>query len=576
MQAAGETALHASLGLIEVALESQGASPSPPGATLVRPGSPLPSRLLAQAAAVLPGECLVPTARRFVTSAVRACALAIVLAVVFALASPAAAASAPRAVGLYVLDDAANLAPVSKMYPVGLFTDTTYARHVAGHAIFCPLAKILPSVPVWGALHFDWSVLDSLTQLATTHGKSFSIELETGFQTSAQTYKQALPDSFSITCGGDCAPLFDVWATGGSGGICTSSYVLLPWVPKVRQFWSLVADSLAAHLRDTGAYPSLTLVHVPGLSVYDEELRLPTGQPSPSPSDTGPCPDSLPAYPTVIDEATTTKWLALGYSDSAVIAGFDSIATSFARAFPDRMLGLSLFPHGAGAGIAFPNVSGDSAGYVSARLVEEVARLAPGRLLIQSDNLDSATVVPSVISLARENEAAIGWQTNKHGGTGAGCGGGGAGSCLPDTSDGHYYQMLAYGAAEGAHYVEIWPRDVLAYPQDIAGVGAAGLYSLVDVPPWGDRESAGVRLVGNAPNPFRDHTTILYELARPDRVRLGVYDVAGRRRGLLVDAPQSAGRHAVRYDALGLASGVYFVRIEAAGVRVARAIIVLR
>jgi hypothetical protein len=518
----------------------------------------------------------VPRARRSPTAVVCTRASALALAFVFTLPWPAAGATVPRPVGLYVLDDAANLAPVGKMYPAGLFTDTTYARHVAGHAIFCPIAKILPRLPVWGALHFDWSVLDSLTQLATTHGKSFSIELETGFETSAQTYRQALPDSFGISCGGDCAPLFDVWATGGSGGSCTSSYVLLPWVPKVRQFWSLVADSLAAHLRDTGAYPSLTLVHVPGLSVYDEELRLPTGQPSPSPTDTGPCPDSLPAYPTVINEATTTQWLALGYSDSAVIAGFDSIATSFARAFPDRVLGLSLFPHGAGGGIAFPNVSGDSAGYVSARLVEEVAKLAPGCVQIQSDNLDSATIVPSVISLARENETAIGWQTNKHGGTGAGCGGGGAGSCLPDASDGHYYQMLAYGAADGAHYVEIWPHDVLAYPQDIAALGAAGLYSLVDVPPWGDGVAAGVRLVGNAPNPFRGHTTIEYELARPARVRLGVYDVAGRRLGLLADAAQAAGRHAVRYDALGLASGVYFIRLDAAGVRVARSIIVLR
>ena len=44
--------------------------------------------------------------------------------------------------------------------------------------------------------------------------------------------------------------------------------------------------TLAAHLKQTGVYGSLTLVHVPGLSVYDEEIRLPTGFPSPSPTDT--------------------------------------------------------------------------------------------------------------------------------------------------------------------------------------------------------------------------------------------------------------------------------------------------
>src|SRR5690242_12747637 len=112
----------------------------------MRSGSPLPTRLLAQAAAALPGESLVPKARRFVTAAVCARASAVALAVVCVLPIPAAGATVPRPVGLYVLDDAANLAPVGKMYPAGLFTDTTYVRHVAGHAIFCPIAKVLPKV----------------------------------------------------------------------------------------------------------------------------------------------------------------------------------------------------------------------------------------------------------------------------------------------------------------------------------------------------------------------------------------------------------------------------------------------
>ncbi len=503
-------------------------------------------------------------------------ALLLVCPLAAGLARPPAATAIPRPIGLYVLDDASNLVPTSKMYPAGLFSDTTYLRHVSGHAIFCPIAKIVKSVTPWGQFQYDWSVLDTLVQLATTHGKSYSIELETAFQTSSLTYPQALPAGFSDACGAGCAPLFDVWATGGSGGACTSSYVLLPWVANVQQFWGVTAESLAAHLHDTGAYGSLTLVHVPGLSVYDEELRLPTGSPSPSPSDTLPCPDSLPAYPTVIDEASQSRWLALGYSDSAVIAGFQAVATSFANAFPDRVLGLSLFPHGNYPGIAFPNYTSDSAGYVAAQLVREVAEIAKGRLQIQSDNLDSATIVPSVISLARENEAFIGWQSNKHGGTGAGCGGGGAGSCLPDAADGHFFNLLAYGAAEGAHYFEIWPRDIPTYPLGIEAATAAGYYSLADVPAPGARAAPVLRLAQNAPNPFARGTTIAYSLGRASRVRLAVYDLTGRRIGVLVDGPQGAGDHAVRYDALGLSDGVYYYRLEAAGAAVSRCFVVLR
>jgi hypothetical protein len=485
------------------------------------------------------------------------------------------AAAVPRPGGLYVLDDAANLAPTNKMYPAALFSDSTYLRDVAGHAIFCPIAKLLPSVTTWGQFHYDWSVLDTLVQLATTHGKSFSIELETGFQTSNQTYLQALPAGFSSACGSDCAPLFDVWATGGIGGSCTSSYVLLPWVANVQQFWSLTADSLAAHLHDIGAYGSLTLVHVPGLSVYDEELRLPTGAPSPTPADTLPCPDSRPAYPTVLDDASQMRWQTYGYSDSAVIAGFKAIATSFANAFPDRVLGLSLFPHGAGAGIAFPNFTGDSAGYVAAQLVREVAKIAPGRLQIQSDNLDSAVTVNSVMSLARENQAFIGWQSNKHGGTGAGCGGGGAGSCLPDAPDGHFFNLLAYGAAEGAYYFEIWPRDVPNYPKAIAAATAAGLYSLVGVRDPVPHGPAVTRLAQNAPNPFTRRTSIAFSLAQAGRVRLAVYDLTGRRIGVLLHGLQGPGEHVVPVDALGLADGVYYYRLEAEGVTLTRSFVVI-
>lgn len=169
--------------------------------------------------------------------------------------------------------------------------------------------------------------------------------------------------------------------------------MLLPWEQKVQEFWDSAAHALAAHLQQTGVYGALTLVHVPGLSVYDEELRLPTGYPRPTPADTLPCPDGRPAYPACIADADTGRWRSLGYSDSAVVRGFGAVATSFARAFPDRFLGLSLFPLGA-KGIDFPNVTGDTIGTVASRIVEAVNEIAPGRIQIQADMLDADTILP--------------------------------------------------------------------------------------------------------------------------------------------------------------------------------------
>jgi hypothetical protein len=376
--------------------------------------------------------------------------------------------------GIYVVNEASNLQSLATAYNPGLIGSPAYGTDVAGHAVFVPIAKILPSVTIWGQFAWDWSYPDSLIRIALAHHKKFSIELETGYQNSA-SYAAALPPGFSAACGTACAPLIDVWTTGGTTARCISAYIPLPWIPKVQQFWASAAADLAQHLKQTGAYSSLTLVHLPGLSVYDEELRLPTGFPRPAASDTTTCPDGRPAYPTVITDADTASWRSRGYSDSAVVAGFTVIAGSFAQAFPDRFLGLSLFPPG-NIGIDFPNLTADPVGYVAGQLVQQVTGTAPGQVLLQADELDVNLVLPEVLTLAGQTGDAVGWQTNRHGGTGAGCGGGGAGSCGADGPNSMFFQLLQYGAQNKGQYLEVWSADVVTYPQSFAAAQAAGLY----------------------------------------------------------------------------------------------------
>lgn len=73
-----------------------------------------------------------------------------------------------------------------------------------------------------------------------------------------------------------------------------------------------------------------------------------------------------------------------------------------------------------------------------------------------------------------------------------------------------------------------------------------------------------------APNPTGGRTAISFRLARPARVRLDVFDLAGRRADTVVDGELGAGRHRVAWDgrdASGrpLGSGVYFLRLELDG-----------
>jgi hypothetical protein len=70
-------------------------------------------------------------------------------------------------------------------------------------------------------------------------------------------------------------------------------------------------------------------------------------------------------------------------------------------------------------------------------------------------------------------------------------------------------------------------------------------------------------LAQNYPNPFNPSTVISYGLPHDDKVRLEVYDLAGRLVTRLVDETQKAGNHQVTFTNKSLASGTYFYRLQA-------------
>jgi poly-gamma-glutamate capsule biosynthesis protein CapA/YwtB (metallophosphatase superfamily) len=85
------------------------------------------------------------------------------------------------------------------------------------------------------------------------------------------------------------------------------------------------------------------------------------------------------------------------------------------------------------------------------------------------------------------------------------------------------------------------------------------------------------RMLGASPNPARRTTLIRYELSRPARVDLAVYDVAGRLVTRLArNETQRAGLHGVSWQVPEQRSGVYFVRLVAGGETHAGKVIVLR
>ncbi len=88
-------------------------------------------------------------------------------------------------------------------------------------------------------------------------------------------------------------------------------------------------------------------------------------------------------------------------------------------------------------------------------------------------------------------------------------------------------------------------------------------------------------LLAPAPNPFNPAVQLRFELRRSDRVRLEVFDVRGRKVHTVVDEELPAGSHAYMWGgeddgARSVASGVYFVRLQADGVSQTSRLVLVR
>jgi hypothetical protein len=112
------------------------------------------------------------------------------------------------------------------------------------------------------------------------------------------------------------------------------------------------------------------------------------------------------------------------------------------------------------------------------------------------------------------------------------------------------------------HVVGIHPGD--RGMQSIADVIAATIQAN-DVPAALGEIPTEFRLHQNYPNPFNPGTTIAFDLPHALHARVLVYDVLGREVAELTDEDMDAGSYRVSFNAGGLASGVYFCRLEAGG-----------
>jgi hypothetical protein len=72
-------------------------------------------------------------------------------------------------------------------------------------------------------------------------------------------------------------------------------------------------------------------------------------------------------------------------------------------------------------------------------------------------------------------------------------------------------------------------------------------------------------LLQNYPNPFNPTTTIAFNLSSSSHASLGIFNMYGQRVATLVEGWKVAGLYQVRWNAANAPSGIYFYRLQAAG-----------
>lgn len=132
--------------------------------------------------------------------------------------------------------------------------------------------------------------------------------------------------------------------------------------------------------------------------------------------------------------------------------------------------------------------------------------------------------------------------------------------------DNYVYQMAVSGnkvyvagaftqaGAKPSYYFGIYTDPALSVDDDVAFSGSTTLRQ-------------------NSPNPFAGSTTIGFTTASSGRVALTVYDTDGNLVGRIVDNTLPTGEHRVTWTPEGIASGVYFCRLEADGTILTRTMV---
>ena len=135
-------------------------------------------------------------------------------------------------------------------------------------------------------------------------------------------------------------------------------------------------------------------------------------------------------------------------------------------------------------------------------------------------------------------------------------------------ADKEVYTLQLWNSLTGA-------TEELIVTEWVEGNGTYGENDIAIVGKLAIVEESGLSL-NNYPNPFKDVTTIGFNIPEDGKVRIELYNSIGKRLEVITDREYTAGTHEVQFNAGKLAVGNYFIKLDSNGQTLNKAVKIVR
>ncbi|MEP7168220.1 MAG: hypothetical protein ABI855_02510 [Bacteroidota bacterium] len=338
-------------------------------------------------------------------------------------------------------DDLRALAPAVSGPFKGIYASSEWVKPIEDYVLKSSSVDGVFLRLRWDDLHkaadkFDWTFLDSELKRISDAGKKITIGVAAGSHTPEWVYGAGVP---SLS--------FDEFRKQGKGKKF-SVKVPVPYNQKFLEIWTGFIKSFADHLKSKAdVYQNITLIKLTGINETTIEIRLP------SQKDISNEKGSSSDAPSI--------WRNAGYRPKKILDAWDKITDAYLLNFPDKFVSIAIIPKK-----AFPALddNGNEVPKNLARdftedLIDKAHDKFKDKLVVQWNSLQTTAGIPKLMSWCIKFHIPFGYQLEEADM--------GNPACLqsPPCDQKHLKSIFDKGMKANAAFIEIFPMEVLAYPQ---------------------------------------------------------------------------------------------------------------